>query len=128
MNRYKIYCTIEQTKKALELGAPIELESEYYDPTKNDFKLDEPIPYESFVNGYHYAKCPTAEEMIGWLEEEGILIELSRLFGLYAYRLIRILKFGEGNLNLQNQDYQSRKAATLAAIDTALGYLIENKK
>lgn len=25
MNRYTIYCTPEQTKKALELGAPIEV-------------------------------------------------------------------------------------------------------
>ena len=48
MNQYTIYCTPEQTKKALKLGAPIEYQ------LKGAFKI------------------PTAEQMIGWLEEQGI--------------------------------------------------------
>lgn len=88
MNRYAIYCTKEQTKKAFDLGAPIILESEYYTPTENDIKLDNPIPCESYTCGYHYAKCPTAEQMIGFILEsgKGHSIDLSKLIREQGYK------------------------------------------
>lgn len=49
MEQYTIYCSDEQTKKALELGAPLE----YHCPNERE-------------SVYHR---PTAEQMLGWLEE-----------------------------------------------------------
>lgn len=128
MNRYVIYCTPGQTKKAIKLGAPIILESEYYTPTENDIKLDSPIPCESYTCGYHYAKCPTTEQMINWLEEQSITeISITKCsfvskfwgFGVYS---------DEGCIAENTKDFNSREEATLAALDAALDYLIENKK
>lgn len=124
MNRYTIYCTVEQTKKALELGAPITTIKTLR--SKDTFLSDDVIEYDE--DTFTYVKSPTAEQMTEWLEEQGILIEFSRLFGLYAYRLMGIHRSGEKNLHLQNQNYQSHKEAILAGIDAALDYLIENKK
>lgn len=60
---YTIYCTPEQTKKALELGVPIEKkEIQVCDNAKNFFWHDD-----------FYYNYPTAEEMIGWLEEQGTM-------------------------------------------------------
>lgn len=127
MNRFTIYCTEGQTCKALELGAPIELESEYYNPTENDFKLDNPIPCESFTNGYHYAKCPTADQMIGWLEEQPSIVTI----GVNKSRCLKweyfITKIGYNEID-SAYNYSSRKEATIAAIDAALEYLSINKK
>lgn len=124
MNRFIIFCTEEQTKKALELGAPIELESEYYNPTENDFKLDNPIPCKSFTNGYHYAKCPTAEQMIGWLETIFKEVNIQEFADFWEYNIY----FTDDDLDILHcEHYSSRKEATLAAIDAALDYL-KNKK
>lgn len=121
MNRYIIPCTEEQTKKALELGAPITILPNYI-----EYRI---FPLVECEDGNERPYIfPTAEQMLGWLEEQGILIEFSRLFGLYAYRLMEIHGSGEKNLHLQNQNYQSYKEAILAAIDVALDYLIKNKK
>lgn len=113
MNEYTIRCTEEQTKKALALGAPIELESEYYHPTENDFKLNEPIPCESFAMGYHYAKCPTAEQMIGFLRSKGIKFHFDD--GTMYWKVTnksRLIGYG-----------WSEEKKELAAIDAALNYL-----
>ena len=83
MNRYTIYCTEEQTKKALELGAPLNC-CYHNDDFQNTIK----------IGSLHYVEIPTAEQMLGWLED----------------------------------NYESRKEATLAAIDAALEYLINNRK
>lgn len=113
---YTIYCTEEQTKKALALGAPIELESEYYHPTEHDFKLDNPILCESFTNGYHYAKCPTAEQMLGWLEKQGLSITI--------YNYLNISFAFELDCVSNGKRYPNRTDVTLAAIDAALEYLL----
>ena len=95
MEKYSIFCTQEQTKKALELGAPI---------THNGLD-NTPL------------KIPTAEEMIGWLEEQGFFIRISS-------NGCMVLKGFEAILNLSSKP---RKEATIAAIDAALEYL-SNKK
>lgn len=61
MNRYTIFCTAEQTKKALELGAPIQIAS------INEIRLGRYIEVQK--NNEIYG-IPTAEQMIGWLRSE----------------------------------------------------------
>lgn len=96
MERYEIRCTKEQTIKALELGAPI------YN-----------MPSNISVNGcgwFDYMGksylCPTAEQMIGWLEEDG--------------KCLINVAFGDGIF--------TRKELTLSAINSALEYLKSTKQ
>lgn len=117
MSDYTMFCTSEQTKKALALGAPIETRWDYdeHAPT---------IPFEKEVSieFRHYAKIPTTEEMIGWLEEQGLQFltgvddEDKLFFNVYH---------NEGYIEVRGCD--SRQEATIAAIDAALEYLVENK-
>lgn len=86
MDEFTVYCTPEQIRKALELGVPIRLESEYYHPTEHDLKLDTPIPCKLFTTGYHYAKCPTAEQMIGWLRSKDIQFHFDDETNYWAIR------------------------------------------
>lgn len=110
MNRYEIRCTPEQTKKALELGAPIE--TLQYDSTI----------VKTVITFKGFAIIPTAEQMIGWLEEQGILTEtaagMTKWYG-YAHN---------GKRYINREGYSSRKEATLAAIDAALDYLDKQNK
>lgn len=63
MEKYSIYCTTEQTKKALELGAPIIFKTLcHYDLRDGKF-----IPYPDLdidINGDPILIKPTAEQMI----------------------------------------------------------------
>lgn len=68
MNNFTIYCTPEQIKRALELGAPIRTTTEHL--------YNHPHEYQYWVEvdiqGNHYAaKIHTAEQMIGWLRTRG---------------------------------------------------------
>ena len=109
---YSIHCTLSQTKKALELGAPIEKkEIQVCDNANNFFWHD----------GFYY-NYPTAEEMIGWLEEQGITsieITFSKETKWKFEMFSEIYDYGA--------PYFSRKEAILAAIDAALDYLSNNK-
>lgn len=124
MDRYTIHCTATQTKKALALGAPVVLRSEYYKPQKHDLKLDAPIPCKQYTNGYCYACCPTTDQMIGWLEDKGLLISITARNTpdnpIYNYNINKC----EESWNT----FPSRKEATLKSIDVALEYLRINKK
>lgn len=99
---YTIYCTSEQTKKALELGAPLKSYT---------------------ANGYvesDCAECPTAEQMIGFLEEQDIIYCIDILFeGKDDYSMC----VSGDSFDVVEGGYSSRKEATLAAIDAALEYL-----
>lgn len=112
MERYSIYCTEEHTKKAFALGAPI------------DFKchkvlyLDGGYSYEIEENdGEPVLEAPTAEQMIGWLENNGFYFSINTIGGSVEIDFDCIY---------ENHSI-SRKGATLAAIDAALDYLIKNK-
>lgn len=124
MNEYTIYCTEEQTKKALELGAPIQFAS------INDIRLRRYIEVES--NNKVYV-IPTSEQMIGWLEDNKLIIQIEcSEYCDYFYRIKRITYYQEsGDYELNNVDYvydfSSRKEATLAAIDAGLDYLSNNE-
>lgn len=95
MFQQTLFCTPEQTRKALELGAPLK-------------------PYTA--NGYVESGCaeiPTAEQMIGWLEECSMFCEI-RHYEYFYHSYVNDTYLGH---------FASRKAATLAAIDAALEYL-----
>lgn len=116
MDEFTIYCTPEQTKKAYELGAPIcKCAKDNNDP---DLTVD---GWGSF-DGY-WLLIPTAEQMIGWLEVQGLIFltgmddEDKFFFNLYH---------SEGHIEVR--EYDLRKEATLAAINEALDYLIQTRK
>lgn len=126
MERYTIYCTEEQTKKAFELGAPIYVFNKWNSKAieETHYKIEHRTKLESGL----YADNPTAEQMIGWLEEQGINIVIGRFFAKWAFKLEQLTSVGEKNLHIDSIEIPSRKEATLAAIDAALDYLIKNKK
>lgn len=119
MDQFTIYCTQEQTKKALELGAPIEdipmfLYGENAAPKyvhKNEW------------NRECFCYCPTAEQMIGWLEEKDITVKLVK-GDIRWYARPCSCK----NTDFNRDGYCSRKEATLAAIDSALDFLSVKEK
>lgn len=117
MQNYTIHCTPEQTKKALELGAPIEILSNY-----TEFR------------GFPFIKCqdgnerpyvpPTTEQMIGWLEEQEDIKEIfvTLQYVTWCYAII----LSNGSVIECKDSYDSRKEATRVAIDAALEYLVDN--
>ena len=110
MNEFTIYCSPEQTKKAINLGAPIEVDFQF------NFKT-------VIINNKAYI-VPTAEQMLGWLEEQGIHeIRLVHLKDAWMFYI-----FLDGNMLPDEYTYPTRKEVTLAAIDAALEYLNNNKK
>lgn len=118
MDKYIIYCTPEQTKMALKLGAPIQL-WKGFEATHT--------PTGSFIENNVLYFIPTAEQMIMWLEEQRILIEI---YYNSTYRHYNYCKKygGYGNWGCALYDsythgFPSRKDATLAAIDAAFEYL-----
>lgn len=121
MKQFAIYCTEEQTKKALELGAPITL-----------FSNSGHIPQETADNwhlcllGDNAYYIPKAEEMIGWLEEvKGCSFNVYEVNIGWTYNIIYKKEVDSEESYIP---YESRKKATLAAIDAALEYLTNNKK
>lgn len=104
---YTINCTPEQTKKALELGAQIE---------RDGFE-DRPYVY---IDGAYL--IPTAEQMIGWLEEQDGIKDITVCkTGMWIWGKNHTLIEG-------GSTYSSRQESTLAAIDAALEYLTNNKR
>lgn len=123
MSDYTIYCTLEQTKKSFELGAPIEILPNY-----TEYRV---FPLLKCKDG-NDRPCiiPTAEQMIEWLEGQAVIdeINISKNWdedGDYVWSF----DFYDEKYNVigQGGSYPSRKEATLAAIDAALEYL-SNKK
>lgn len=107
MNKYTIHCTEEQTKKAFELGAPIVILPNY-----EEYKG---FPFVRHTNGNEYpCAIPTAEQMLGWLEERGLYIQIDNMASTV----------GVDFKTIYDRIKTSRKEATLAAIDVALDYLI----
>ena len=108
MNKYTIYCTSEQTKRAYELGAPIEKPSNSL--------------FESLEN-----KIPTTEQMCGWLREKyNIHIYTLQCNNLHYIPQVNICNNGIIT-QLFGWDYEeyfdSYQQAIHIAIDTALKYL-----
>lgn len=103
---YTIYCTLEQTKKALELGAPIE---------KKEIQVCDNAKHFFWYDGFYY-NYPTAEQMINWLEEYGFNFETVSYYTMLEHDKLGTMGFYEGTLNEE----------ILTAIDAALDYLSNN--
>ena len=110
---FTIYCTEEQTRKALELGAPIQYAS------IKDIRLERYI-----YDGEEWYVFPTAEQMVGWLEEK---FNLQFFTGLDIDDLFFFNIYDNDRLVLEPKSKPSRKEATLTAIDVALEYLTNKK-
>ena len=114
MEQYTIYCTNKQTNKALELGAPIEVDFQFNSKT-------------AIINKKAYI-VPTAEQMIGWLRMQGIhpSVLYSKRKDRYNVQCFELkdayIRDEEGAI----KNFLSYKEATLAAIDAALDYLSKN--
>lgn len=118
MYQYTNYCTEEQTKKALELGAPI-YTAPYFSvliyEVRNFFVKDDTCYY-----------FPTTEQMINWLEEQGVVITISNFHNEYGYSVSKFENNFDESIAYHSaiDSNNSRKEATLAAIDAALEFLI----
>lgn len=129
MEKYKIFCTEEQTKKALELGAPIERgheSSRYFNigvPTLFDEK-DEICRVKNSV-----IFIPTAEQMMGWLITNGFafgIIDYNDGFNDHVFW--RVANKFDKKWYVADDKLKDPKEAVLAAIDTALDYLSKIKE
>lgn len=128
MERYTIYCTEEQTKKALALGAPIEVETifacDYETSRDNKVHVSEHLaksaPYQE------YAIIPTTEQMVGWLEAQNIYLEPRHTDEEKIH--VWVGSFTPLPDGVWTKSYSTIKEATLAAIDVALDYLIKVKE
>lgn len=110
MNRYTIYCNESQTKKAIELGAPIQ---EVH--TVNNYGI---TTAWKRIN-------PTAEQMFGWLEEQGLNINIAH--NPFDEVKIIVIKCSSYTEIVNTKWNKSRINATLEAIDMALEYLMKSK-
>lgn len=126
MEKYTTFCTEEQTRKALELGAPIRFKTLcHYDLQDGKF-----IPYPDLdidINGEPILIPPTAEQMIGWLESHDSIFSIEITIVSIAKMEWRWRLFAKGIYKTESL-FSSPKEATLAAIDAALEYLSKNKK
>ena len=113
MNRYTIYCTEDQTRKALEFGAPIEF-----------IKIGKrkPLHYICSRENKVYYKIPTAEQMRGWLKGQGFKFILSDIkdFDEKCWVVIHNDKEVSYGTNIEDKE--------LDAIDAALEYLEKTAK
>lgn len=112
MEKYSIFCSEEQTRKAMALGAPIR---------KKVYPIEILNKCNLFSHHGQIRIIPTTEEMIGWLEEQKTITAINIDYYVTGNAWACWIKFKEGTLN--KQDFSSRKEATLAAIDAALDYL-----
>lgn len=122
MNRYTIYCTEEQARNAIKLGAPLK-ELIY----SKDFENAEHAIVEEIYYTLRHYEVPTAEQMIGWLREKDLYINIIHVSAGYTSWVKTIkenITLSEGNTGFVN----SFEEATLAAIDAALGYLTTGNK
>lgn len=122
MNRYEIRCTEEQTKLAHKLGADIP-KARVIDTIEGHSIR---IPQE---DGDFYL-LPTAEQMIGWLEEQKLICNVNIIGSDYKinWKYEINLNLPDGYDYIGKEGYNSRKEATLAAINAAFEYLTKNKK
>lgn len=122
MDKYIIYCTEEQTRKALELGAPITLFSDSGHVTEDTAKK-----WHMCVLDSKSYIIPTSEQMIGWLEEQESIKEVSVFSDVTEWNWTFDGYKEDGGYAFASRDsYSNRKEATLASINAALDYL--NKK
>lgn len=116
---YTVYCTPEQAKKALALGAPLETCDWRITNTNKYIELDN-------EKGWHI-QIPTAEQMCGWLRTKGLFVE-PYLNGECSYSFSPILSTKEDGEIMRLEAEDEYKKAALAAIDATLDYLEQKKE
>lgn len=133
MIQYTIYCTPEQTRQAFELGAPIDIfgYGDLGDAEDKILKLNNQCIIErEDDNSVTVSFLPTAEQMLNWLEEQGVkCFVLQDMYDDNTYNIQinkELIRTGHSQYNYP-LTHNSRKEATLSAIDAALEYLISNK-
>ena len=99
-------------------------------PLRNEVTPDICNKYGMIYANSTYYVIPTAEQMIGWLEEQKTIHSINVIGNDYNcdWKYGINLNMPDGYDYLGKEGYHSRKEATLAAIDAALGYLSNNKK
>lgn len=126
LSDYTIYCTEEQTKKALGLGAPIYVYDEIN--SKSIDELDVYLDDKAKLNNGLYAEIPTAEQMIGWLRTKGFAFGITEYKdGFNDHVFWRVANNQDKRWYISDDKFKDPKEAFLAAIDAALEYL-SNKK
>lgn len=126
MDDYTIYCTKKQIKQAFALGAPLE----FFDMFKYEENSLPKFVRKNIFDIEEFCYCPTAEQMIGWLEEQlkgAIAIDKCFYYGHREW-IWNISDDYENIIDTNIVVHPSRKKATLAAIDAALEYLTNNKE
>lgn len=116
MDRYTIYCTKKQTKKALKLGAPLYKLSMSVD---DSHLRDKSIRVNKENELVDYA-LSTAEQMIGFLRSKNIKFHFDDETNYWS-----ISDANNDITPLRWYGYSNNKE--LDAIDAALDYLIKNK-
>lgn len=120
MEKFTIYCTKGQVRKALKLGLKLD-DLQYADIC--DEKIIKLLEEDGFE---YYYRIPTGEQMINWIEKQGVNITISNA-GDYSCDIW--YHTSDGPKYIKNfKKFSTRKMATLAAINAALDYLINNKK
>lgn len=131
IDEYTIYCTEEQTKKAFMLGAPL-ITMRYDEVFESGpvihFDRHKELKHLSKNGGSQCAYIPTAEQLIGWIDDQGIALDIHTYFKVDNGKIHHYQFTVTDSTRVFNGEYSSRKEATLAAIDAALDYLIKNKK
>lgn len=122
ISNYSIYCTPKQARTAFELGAPIfPIKSRRTKETV--ISSDDVISYDE--DFFTYVTNPTAEEMIGWLETQGICFNIRKQ---WTDNLYVVGWLCNGRQYAKVVEKSSRSEAILTAISDALEYLSKNKK
>lgn len=119
MNSYTIYCTEEQVKKALELGASIGKKTIEYSVCPQPGSGYE----EDFSEETDALIIPTAEQMVGWLEGHEEIDEIAPIKTGKNWDYVIYMTSSLPDIENLDGTFSTRKEATLAAIDTALNYL-----
>lgn len=110
---YTIYCTPEQTRKSLYLGAPIHTTNEHLYRHPHEYKYWAEVDIQGNL---YAAKIPTAEQMCGWLKTQGfkfIFSDIEDFDGKYWVIIYNDKEISHGT-DIENKE--------LAAIDAALDY------
>lgn len=127
MNRFTIYCTEEQTRKAFELGAPIiQTHANPYSAFVDRYPMRIWVSTnDEYVDKGYVLAIPTTEQMIGWLETIFKEVNIQEFANFWEYNIY----FTDDDLDILHcEHYNSRQEATIAAIDAALNYLVKAKE
>lgn len=116
---YTIYCTEAQMKKALELGAPIGKKTIEYSVCPQPGSGYE----EYFLEETDELIIPTAEQMVGWLEDSEEIDEIAPIKTGKNWDYVIYMTSSLPDIENLNGTFPTRREALLAAIDAALDYL-----